>query len=155
MRMHSARVAALVLLGAGSVAQPSGSCLTNTSIPCPPPSWAPEWNLTRSTIVNPGTLGFFEPLDAEPWGLVSLDWQVARSVWGQNDSMHATVEATSREGCRRIKQSSPSTRCFMCVRRRTRSRRLVPLRGADARSRRTVPTRGADVPRPHPRPDRL
>ena len=34
-------------------------------------------------------------------------------VWGQNDSMHATVEATSREGCRRIKASSPDTRCFI------------------------------------------
>ena len=105
--------ALLLAFAAVGAAQPARSCLTNTSLPCPPPSWAPVWNLTLSTIVNPGVPGFFEPLASQPWGLVSLDWQTARQVWGENDSMHATVEATSREGCRRIKAASPGTRCFI------------------------------------------
>ena len=106
------RVAALVVAVTAFSASP-GPCLTNTSIPCPPPSWSPTWNLTMSTIVNPGVPDFFEPPPGQPWGLVSLDWQVARTVWGENNSMHATVEATSREGCRRIKAASPGTRCFI------------------------------------------
>lgn len=105
--------ALLIFVTASNAAQPVGPCITNTSLPCPPPKWPPNWNLTLATIVNPGTTGFFEPLPGQPWGLVSLDWQTARSVWGENNSMHATVEATSREGCRRIKASSPGTRCFI------------------------------------------
>ena len=80
MPAPSARLAALLLALPFAAAQPTGSCLTNTSTPCPPPSWKPQWNLTLSTIVNPGIPGWFEPLPSQPWGLVSLDWQSARSV---------------------------------------------------------------------------
>lgn len=93
-------------------AQPSGSCATNGK-PCPPPTWTPVWNLTMSTICQPSSTGYFQPPAAEPWGLISLDWSVARSIWSKNGLHNGTIEATSREGCRLIKLSSPSTKCFI------------------------------------------
>ena len=51
----------------------------------------------------------------KPWGLVSLDWSVAKSVWDKNGPAQGTCEATSVEGCRQIKAASPQTRCFMCA----------------------------------------
>ena len=80
MSVPRARYVALLFALPYASAQSAGPCLTNTSIPCPPPTWEPQWNLTLSTIVNPGIPGWFEPLPSQPWGLVSLDWQSARSV---------------------------------------------------------------------------
>ena len=46
----------------------------------PPPRWAPTWNLTLSTVINPGiTDGFFAPHHS--WGLISPDWSIAQGVW--------------------------------------------------------------------------
>eukprot|EP01045_Picozoa_sp_COSAG04_P024563 COSAG04_NODE_3082_length_3189_cov_1.949191_1_plen_189_part_00 len=48
--------------------------------PFPPPRWAPTWNLTLSTVINPGiTDGFFAPNHS--WGLISPDWSIAQGVW--------------------------------------------------------------------------
>ena len=64
----------------------------------------------------------------KPWGLVSLDWSVARSIWQKNGNAKGTVEATSIEGCRQLKAVSPNTRCFMCVSQgRGRALVCVPL----------------------------
>ncbi len=93
------------------------SCTVNTTA-CPPPRWPPQWNLTLSTCVQPGSgvsPGYFEPNVSQPWGLVSLDWSVAGNIWqhGSNNRSMATIEATSTEGCRRIKLRSPHSRCFI------------------------------------------
>jgi hypothetical protein len=97
-----------------TAAQPTGSCSSNHT-PCPPPTWAPVWNLTMSTLCQPSAVGYFEMPAAQPWGLVSLDWSVARSIWQKNGNAKGTVEATSIEGCRQLKAVSPNTKCFMCV----------------------------------------
>jgi hypothetical protein len=94
-----------------------GSCAVNKTA-CPPPRWPPQWNLTLSTCVQPGSgvsPGYFEPDVSQPWGLVSLDWSTAGTVWqhGSNNRSVATIEATSTEGCRRIKLRSPRSRCFI------------------------------------------
>ena len=44
---------------------------------------------------------------------MSLDWSVANTIWQKKDQNYSSIEATTTEGCRRIKQRSPGTRCFM------------------------------------------
>lgn len=100
------------LLNGISHAQPTESCATNRT-PCPPPNWTPIWNLTLSTICQPSSDTFFIPPPDKPWGLVSLDWSVAKSIWSKNGLHNGTIEATSIEGCRRIKSVSPLTKCFI------------------------------------------
>lgn len=53
---------------------------------CPPPLWAPTWQLNRSTLCNAaggGTNGegFLNETQAARFGLVCLDWAVAQGVW--------------------------------------------------------------------------
>ena len=69
---------------------------------CPPPPWRPEWNLTRSTAVQPWCRDAFTP--AHPWGLVSLAWDCSED--GQEEA--ATVAA-----CADLKARGIATRCFM------------------------------------------
>ena len=73
------RVLLVSLLAAAASAQPSKSCATNGQ-PCLPPSWEPTYNLTMSTICQPSSSGYFIPPADQPWGLVSLDWSVAKSI---------------------------------------------------------------------------
>jgi hypothetical protein len=75
--------------------------------------WAPTYNLTLSTICQPSSSGYFIMPPSQPWGLVSLDWSVAKSIWSKNGLHNGTIEATSREGCRMIKAASPNTKCFL------------------------------------------
>jgi len=49
----------------------------------------------------------------KPWGLVSLDWSVARNIWSKNGLHNATIEAISREGCRLLKKNHSATKCFI------------------------------------------
>lgn len=103
----------LLSLGAMSaVGQPNASCATNGK-PCPPPTWTPNYNLTMSTICQPSDPNYFVPPVSQPWGLVSLDWSVAKNIWDQNGLINGTIEATSIEGCRLIKVNSPQTKCFI------------------------------------------
>lgn len=44
-----------------------------------PPTWKPNWNLTESTTIQPSGNDFFAP--DHTWGLISLDWSVARGIW--------------------------------------------------------------------------
>jgi hypothetical protein len=79
---------------------------------CPPPIWPAQWNLTLSTVFEPGSdvaPSWFDP--PQPWGLVQLDWSVSSDIWLQPNMNDSTVEATSVEGCRRIKAASPGSRC--------------------------------------------
>jgi hypothetical protein len=92
--------------------QPTASCATNGTR-CPPPNWSPVWNLSLSTICQPGGGTYFVPPVNEPWGLISLDWSVAKSVWDKNGLHNGTIEATSRTGCAMIKAVSPMTKCFI------------------------------------------
>ncbi len=71
------------------------------------------WNLTLSTLCQPSAAGYFQMPADKPWGLVSLDWSVARSIWQKNGNAKGTVEATSIEGCRQLKAVSPLTKCFL------------------------------------------
>lgn len=105
-----AAVAHCSLPPGGYVPLPSPSCALN-GLPCPTPSWPPEWNLTRSTIINPESDDFFTP--AHPWGLVSLDWTCAHNEWWTGNVSNSTCEATSIEGCRRLKASGLVSRCFI------------------------------------------
>eukprot|EP01047_Picozoa_sp_COSAG01_P025670 COSAG01_NODE_1630_length_9676_cov_5.955101_1_plen_274_part_00 len=77
----------------------------------PPPRWVPTWNLTQSTMIQPSSAGYFTP--AHTWGLVSLDWTVARSVWLSHGRNRQDCEAVSTEGCRRLKASGLAHRCFV------------------------------------------
>lgn len=79
--------------------------------PFAPPPWTPNWNLTESTTIQPSGDTYFMP--NHTWGLVSLDWSVARSVWFANGRNHTDCEAVSTEGCRRLKAAGKATRCFI------------------------------------------
>ena len=79
----------------------SPSCATNGSA-CPPPAWEPEWNLTRSTVVQPWCTDTFKPV--HPWGLISLAWDC---------STDGEEEAATRVNCSELKSSGIATRCFM------------------------------------------
>lgn len=105
-----AAVAVCSLPPGGYVPYPSPSCVLN-GLPCPTPAWPPEWNLTRSTIINPSSDDFFSP--AHPWGLVALDWTCAHNEWWTGNVTNSTCEATSVEGCRRLKAAGLATRCFI------------------------------------------
>jgi hypothetical protein len=62
-----------------------------------------------------GPSGYFEP--AQPWGLVSIDWSVAKSVWWGGNSTagrnQSTCEATMIDNCRRLKRGGKAKRCFI------------------------------------------
>ncbi len=77
------------------------SCATNGT-PCPPPPWEPEWNLTRSTAVQPWCHDAFSP--AHPWGLVSLAWDCSRD---------GAEEAATLANCTDLKARGIATRCFI------------------------------------------
>ena len=90
-------------------AQLSPSCALN-GLPCAPPLWAPVWNLTESTVIETGhTASYFMP--AHAWGLISLDWSVARGTWFTGNASNSTCEATQRENCRLLKQAGRAVRC--------------------------------------------
>jgi hypothetical protein len=78
---------------------------------CPPPTWVPNWNLTQSTTIQPSGDTFFDP--EHPWGLISLDWSVARGIWFAKGRNKTNCEAVSTEGCRRLKTSGKAARCFI------------------------------------------
>lgn len=80
---------------------------------CAPPIWPPVWNLTLSTICQPSGTGYFVPPLAEPWGLISLDWSVASSIWNKNGPAQGTIEGTATHNCALIKAAFPTTRCFI------------------------------------------
>ena len=107
----AAAVAAALLVPAARAALPSPTCALN-GLPCAPPTWAPTWNLTQSTVCQPSGNSYFMP--NHTWGLVSLDWSVSRSNWfiGGNTS-NTTCEATSRKGCQMLKDAGKATRCFI------------------------------------------
>ena len=53
---------------------------------------------------------YFAP--THTWGLISLDWSVARGVWFKNGRNKSNCEAVSTEGCRRMKTSGRASKCF-------------------------------------------
>lgn len=101
--------------GSKGFANSGNSCAINGTT-CPlPVSWE-QWNLTLSTMVEPGSdvsPGYFLFNESKPWGLVSLDWSCASTIWHHDNQNFSTVEATLTENCRLIKQISPNTRCFL------------------------------------------
>ena len=112
--MLSRLCAALSLGCALSQSNLSPNCAIN-GLPCAPPSWGFTYNLTQSTVIQPGASagpGFFMP--NHTYGLISLDWSVAQGVWFPNASNTntTTCEATLRENCRLLKAAGKATRCF-------------------------------------------
>lgn len=96
------------------------SCFTNGG--CPPPPWPVQWNLTLSTICNPGNQflqnpGYFNSSNwTQPWGIIAVDWSVAQSIWQRyppNGNPGDTDLAVTTENCAIIKQHFPETRCFI------------------------------------------
>lgn len=99
----------------GGTANGGASCAINGTA-CPLPLGWTQYNLTMSTIVEPGgdvAPGYFSFPAERPFGLVSLDWSVANTIWHHDNQSESTVEATLTENCRRIKLVSPQTRCLM------------------------------------------
>lgn len=94
----------------GGFSPPSPTCALN-GLPCPAPRWEPSWNLTQSTVIQPSSPGFFVP--SHPWGLVSLDWSVASSIWWTGSPATATCEATSIRGCAALKAAGLAHRCYI------------------------------------------
>jgi hypothetical protein len=89
---------------------PSPTCSKN-GVPCPPPTWTPTWNLTKSTVIQPSSGTYFMP--KHPWGLISLDWSVANQVWFLGNTSNTTCEATSITGCRMLKAAGLADRSFI------------------------------------------
>jgi hypothetical protein len=77
--MRAALPLAVLFSARLTTAQPTASCATNGT-PCPPPTWAPVWELVDSTIVQPSAAGYFEMPAETPWGLVSLGALNARNA---------------------------------------------------------------------------
>eukprot|EP01045_Picozoa_sp_COSAG04_P025644 COSAG04_NODE_3402_length_2848_cov_2.045471_4_plen_153_part_00 len=69
---------ALVLLGVSALSglppkEVKLSCGVDHSKPCPVPTWAPTWDLARSTAIQPcNASGWYDPEYAAKWGLVSF-----------------------------------------------------------------------------------
>ena len=89
---------------------PNPSCAKN-GLPCPPPTWTPTWNLTKSTVIQPSGDYYFMP--KHPWGLISLDWSVANKIWYTGNVSNTTCEATSNTGCSMLKAAGLADRCFI------------------------------------------
>ena len=94
--------ASVLLLESGNAQTKYYTCaLNHDTDPCPPPRWTPTYNLTLSTICQPGGSAnadsYFIPPPDKPWGFVSLDWSTASKIWshGTSDKNKSTVEATS------------------------------------------------------------
>lgn len=101
-------LSAVVLVGAQPPLSPN--CALN-GLPCAPPRWASTWNLTQSTVIQTGhTAGYFNP--NHTWGLISLDWSVARGTWFTGNTSNSTCEATLRQNCRLLKAAGKATRCL-------------------------------------------
>eukprot|EP01084_Bolivina_argentea_P303780 524569_1 len=97
-----------------SLSSPSTHYTCALNPPCPPPKWPPTYNLTLSTIVQPGGPNYFLPPIDKPWGFIELDWSVGSNYWkNATDQNESTVEATSIYGCKQIKKSFPNTRCMI------------------------------------------
>ena len=111
MRFSQATLA-VAAASLSSASAGSGTCALNGTA-CPPPTWSPVWNLTLSTICQPSSPVYFVPPVDQPWGLVSLDWSVAMTNWSKNGLHNGTIEATSIDGCRVIKQNNPAGKCFI------------------------------------------
>eukprot|EP01052_Picozoa_sp_SAG31_P048234 SAG31_NODE_10002_length_1198_cov_1.023658_1_plen_307_part_01 len=79
--------------------------------PFGPPTWTPNWNLTESTTIQPSGDSYFMP--NHTWGLISLDWSVARSVWFKNGRNKTNCEEVSTEGCRKLKAAGKASKCFI------------------------------------------
>ena len=68
----------LVLLGVAALSglppkEVKLSCGVDHSKPCPVPTWAPTWDLARSTAIQPcNASGWYDPEYAAKWGLVSF-----------------------------------------------------------------------------------
>merc|ERR1711865_736223 len=75
------------------------------------PNWQPNWNLTESTTIQPSGDDYFMP--RHPWGLISLDWSVARSIWFANGRNKTNCEAVSVAGCRKLKAAGKAVKCFI------------------------------------------
>ena len=80
--------------------------------PFPPPTWKPNWNLTESTTIQPSGNTYFMP--THPWGLISLDWSVARGIWFANGRNKTNCEEVSANGCRKLKAAGLAAKCFIC-----------------------------------------
>ena len=109
-------LAVTVTCAAGSGTAGGGASCAVNGTSCPLPLGWGTWNLTLSTVVEPGgdiAPGYYAFPKAGPFGLVCLDWSVAASIWQHNNQSESTIEATLTENCRRIKAVSPSTRCFI------------------------------------------
>ena len=99
--------------GSGTAGGGESCAMNGTACPLPR-GWAPSYSLAGATVCEPGgdlAPGYWEP--QHPWGLVSLDWSVASSIWGREGAARGTIEATLTENCARIKKAWPATRCFV------------------------------------------
>jgi hypothetical protein len=84
----------------GAPPAPPGNCATSGGRdPCPPPPWPPEWNLTRSTAVQP----WCRDALSHPWGLVSLAWDCSED---------GEEEAATEAACAGLKARGLASRCF-------------------------------------------
>ena len=88
------------------------SCGVDRSKPCPVPTWTPTWDLARSTAIQPcNSSGWYDPVYAAKWGLVSFDWSNAKADWlavSPPDCEERLVEQ-----CKKIKTINPDVKCFV------------------------------------------
>ena len=87
------------------------SCGVDNTKPCPLPTWRPTWDLARSTAIQPcNASGWYDPIYAAKWGLVSFDWSNAKTDWlavSPHDCEERLVEQ-----CQKIKTINPNVKCF-------------------------------------------
>jgi len=83
-----------------------GLCHGTLRDPPPPPvpgnwtpTWTPNWNLTESTVIQPSHPAGYLSLN-HTFGLVSLDFGTASSIWFAGGANASNATATSVEGCR-------------------------------------------------------
>jgi len=91
------------------------SCALSPPCPLPGPGWTTTWQLSKSTICQPGnTADFLNATAAAKFGLVSLDWSIANKVWHPTgDCSNTTGASTLVEQCKQIKAVDPTTKCLV------------------------------------------
>ena len=81
---------------------------------CPPPQWKPVWQMNLSTVTESAAniSGFYDPVKASQWGVITMDWQDGAALWQDVLPGH-TGEKVLIEQCKRIKAQGSGTRCMV------------------------------------------
>ena len=78
------------------------------------PTFAPTWDLARSTIIHTGNIsGFTDGVAAGKYGIASFDWGNNKMTWCQRNCSTTFNEASLIEQAKRVKAASNHTKVLV------------------------------------------